>query len=152
MGYLVVVLLSVLWLVFFLPSLLRARRSSSPLVSATAFQQSIRRLGEGTAAIDGRKRVSRVVRQRRVTLTALAVAQGASLVVAVTVGGRAVWSVVPATTVLVGYVCMLRLHVVRSGRPARPTVRVLPPEEVVIPSVRRRAGASAMEAMEQIAS
>ena len=47
MAYLVLVVLSLLWLGFFLPSLLQTRRTASPLGSSETFQQSLTRISTG---------------------------------------------------------------------------------------------------------
>jgi hypothetical protein len=121
MSFLVVALLSVLWLAFFLPSLLQARRISSPYASATTFQDSLRRLGEvpyprppGNAhPAAPASRAAAVAARRRDTLSVLAAATIAGVMIAVGFGGWARWAVLPPALALIGYVVLLRREVVR---------------------------------------
>ena len=163
MSYVVVVLLSLLWLGFFLPGLLQARRSS-PLASASTFQESLTRISTGQAvgaeqqAVAPARRRSRreVARQRDVLAVLSAVALG-SIVVALAFGGWTRWLAVPAVLALGGYVAMLRAQALRTrtarrpvSRPALPAgavpvVRPEPQDEGVVPSVRRRVAAQDLE-------
>lgn len=141
MSFLVVALLSVLWLGFFLPSLLQARRTSSPYASATTFQDSLRRLGEvpypqqpGTQQTH--RRVSRqamIAARRRDILAVLSAAVIAGALLAVAFGGWAVWAVPPPVVALAAYVALLRRDAVRrSARRAK--VRSLEPATLPGPS------------------
>lgn len=178
MSFLVVAVLSLLWLVFFLPSFLQTRQHSSPYLSATTFQESLRRLGEPTPSTangqprTGRRtpaqqRKSRVAARRRDVLAGLSGFVVLSALLAVSVGGAAVWAPVPATAALVGYVVVLRARVVsqrRTGRVASTPVaqpQVPAPaaqddvDGEIVPSVRRRgvdgAAPSQPEPLERIA-
>lgn len=176
MSLLVVALLSLLWLGFFLPSLLEARRTSSPYASATTFQDSLRRLGEvphpkSQEAATSPRRSARatVAARRRDTLAVLTAAVLAGALLAVGFGGWATWAVLPPTVALVGYVVLLRLDAVRrSARrsrsivaahtmaeparlaplpPADTVARPAPDEPAIVPSVRRRGAVSPSERM-----
>ena len=157
MSYLVLVVLSLLWLGFFLPSLLQSRRASSPFASAETFQQSLTRISTGQAVTaDGadetsrrRRRSRREIARQRETLMVLGAAVVGSVVLAVAFGGAA--RALAALTILgfVGYVALLRAQVVRDSLPQRrPQPRRAPArpetpaagaaEPAVIPSVRRR--------------
>lgn len=176
MSLLVVALLSLLWLGFFLPSLLQARRTSSPYASATTFQDSLRRLGEApyprppeAAPTPRRSHRAAVAARRRDTLAVLTAAVLAGALLAVGFGGWATWAVLPPAVALVGYVVMLRLDAVRrsarrsrssvaahlGAEPARPvtlplehtSARPAQGEPVIVPSVRRRGPVSPPERM-----
>ena len=159
MSYLVVVLLSLLWLGFFLPGLVQARRTS-PLVSATTFQESIARISNGhavtpagTAAAARRRRKSRreIARQRDI-LSALSARFIASLAVAISFEGPIQWVVAPAALGLVGYVVALRRQAVSRRVPQLPAAKVAKaPEPVVVPSVKRREPAAESRELERIA-
>jgi hypothetical protein len=149
MSYLVVVLLSLLWLGFFAPSLLQARRSS-PLASASTFQDSLTRISNGRA-VDAasqprpRRRSRREIARQRDILAVLGAAVVASLVLGLVFGGAARWLVVPTVLAFVGYVAALRAQVVqlREQRHAlAPPPRLVPappePDDGIVPSVRRR--------------
>ena len=154
MAYLVLVVLSLLWLGFFLPSLLQSRRTSSPLGSSETFQESLTRISTGRAvtpeeaAAAARRRPPRrsrrqIARQRE-TLMVLSAAVLAAIVIGIAFGGFARWLVVPAVVALLGYVALLRLRVVVASAPRRtaiPPPRTFPAvghEPQVVPSVRRR--------------
>lgn len=158
MSYLVVVLLSLLWLGFFLPGLLQARRSS-PLASASTFQESLARISTGRAVDSERtdppvaRRRSRreIARQRDVLAVLTAVVLG-TIVLAVMFGGPARWLVVPSTLALAGYLAMLRTLAVQSQAAARrrphAQPRPAPPaptDDDVVPSVRRRVASDDLE-------
>lgn len=165
MSYLVVVLLSLLWLGFFLPGLLEARRTSSPYSSASTFQASLRRLGEapgqGRAAEAGphprhptRPVTARsaVAARRRDTLAVLIAVLLAAVIIAVGFGGWTVWGVVPPSVALTAYVAVLRRAAVRRRARGRSVAglqvsRSAPDpgpaagaggEPLIVPSVRRR--------------
>ena len=168
MSFIVVALLSLLWLVFFLPSLLEARRTSPPYASAPTFQDSLRRLGEAPHP-GGRPSPAAVkIARRRETLAVLSAMVVAGAAVGVGFGGWAVWAVVPPVLALAAYVVRLRRDVVRrsarrpavaadrrrptAGQPA-PPVPVAPVAPVdddaeIVPSVHRR---SAMRTPERMA-
>lgn len=162
MSYVVVVLLSLLWLGFFLPGLLQARRSS-PLASASTFQDSLTRISTGhavdaeqSAGAPGRRSRRELARQRDVLAVLSAVALG-SVVVAFAFGGWTRWLAVPAVLAFFGYVAALRVQTVNAraarrrpaARPAEPiTPPVVRPEPLgdgVVPSVRRRVAAQDLE-------
>lgn len=163
MSYVVVVLLSVLWLAFFLPSLLAARRTSSPLASAETFRHSLASLAESpaTPTRGGDRpplRHRRTAGRRRAVFAGLLVTSVAAAAVGATVGGAA-W-VAPAVTVaaLCGYVALLRRQALRRrSRQVRvsavargvPTTRRAGEPAAVIPSVGRRLDAA--ERLERIA-
>lgn len=158
MSFLVVAVLALLWLGFFLPSYLQTRESSSPYLSATSFQESLRRLGEHRPgapspgsqprAASGRRRGPTASARRRDILAALSgVVVGTSLL-AVSFEGWLSWAPVPAGAALLGYVVVLRLQVVRGRRarraapvsaPVTPQLPPVPAEDGVVLSVRRRA-------------
>lgn len=150
MSYLVVVVLSLLWLVFFGPGLLQARRTSSPWASATTFQQSLTRISTGRAVTPDQQQIRRPTRRsrraiarRRDVLSALTAAVIASVAAGVALGGFARWLVVPAMAALIGYVALLRARVVQSHAPRPIAVPFADPpalrgQDEVVPSVRRR--------------
>ena len=159
MSYLVVVVLSLLWLGFFLPGLLQARRTSSPLASATTFQESLTRISTGhaitpaeaAAAARNRRRKSRreIARQRDI-LAALSAVFIATLAIAISFEGPIRWLVAPAALGLVGYVIALRLQVMAAASP--PPLPV--PKRVdtaIVPSVRRREATGESRELERIA-
>ena len=159
MSYLVVVVLSLLWLGFFLPGLLQARRTSSPLASATTFQESLTRISTGHAitaaeaaeAARRRRRKSRreIARQRDI-LAALSAAFIGTLAIAISFQGPIRWLVAPAALGLVGYVIALRLQVTTAAAP--PPMRARPPaQDGIVPSVRRREAAGESRELERIA-
>lgn len=154
MAYLVLVVLSLLWLGFFLPSLLQSRRTASPLGSSETFQQSLTRISTGhavtaeEAATAARRRPPRrsrrqIARQRD-TLMVLSAAVLGSLVLGIAFGGLARWLVVPTAAALIAYVTLLRMRVLLASAPRRapiPPPRTFPvsrEEAEVVPSVRRR--------------
>jgi hypothetical protein len=162
MSYVVLGLLSLLWLGLFLPGLLQARRSS-PFVSATTFQQSLTRISTGMAALrpEGqraaaqsprtrtRRRPSRRVARRRDTLMALSAAVIGAAAVGISFGGLFLLLIVPPLLALTGYVVMLRIQVarrsamVRAAAPAyaetvAPPPVATPDQDGIVPSVRRR--------------
>ena len=171
MSYLVLVVLSLLWLGFFLPSLLQSRRASSPFDSAESFQQSLTRISTGSAVTGeeadkpsrARRRSRREIAKQRDILMVLLAAVVGSVVLAVAFGGAA--RALAALTVLgfIGYVAALRAQVVRGElpqraprrRPASQPGRAVPPaaasEPVVVPSVRRRAVPDDDRELERIA-
>lgn len=159
MSYLIVVLLSLLWLGFFLPGLMQARRSS-PLVSASTFQESLRRISTGRAVDTetphppaARRRSRRQIARQRDVLAGLTAALLATIVLAVMFGGPVGWLVVPSTLALMGYLGALRVRAVqaraaarrRAHAPSRPAVRPAPTDDGVVPSVRRRVAAEEFE-------
>ncbi|MPZ72304.1 MAG: hypothetical protein GEU74_03610 [Nitriliruptorales bacterium] len=127
MGYFVLVLLSLLWLGFFLPGLLQARRSS-PYVSATDFKESLQRISAGLAVepITPAPRVRRSRREiarRRDTLLGLVAATIGGVAMGLSFGGALWLLAVPPTVALVFYVIMLRIAATkRHGRMARRVV------------------------------
>ncbi len=155
MSYLVLVVLSLLWLGFFLPGLLQARRMSSPYDSAATFQQSLTRIstrrpvmpGDAATSRAPQRRTSRrqIARQREV-LAVLAAAAAGSVVLAVAFAGAVRLLPLPAVGALIAYVAMLRLRVVRghvsSARPPRdvPPTAPVQLETEVVQTVRRRHG------------
>lgn len=157
MSYLVVVVLSLLWLGFFLPGLLQSRRSSSPLASAMTFQECLTRISTGravtpeaAAAAHRRRRKSRrVIARQRDTLAALSAVFIATLVLAITFDGFVRWLVAPAALALVGYVIALRLQAVESTMVHSAAAR--PPEPEVVLSVRRREHVPEPQELERIA-
>ena len=159
MSYLVVVVLSLLWLGFFLPGLLQARRTSSPLASATTFQESLTRISTGhavtpaeaAAAAGKRRRKSRreIARQRDI-LAALSAVFIGTLAIAIAFEGPVRWLVAPAALGLVGYVIALRSQVTAAASP--PPVRVRPQaQDGIVPSVRRREATGESRELERIA-
>ena len=158
MSYLVVVVLSLLWLGFFLPGLLQARRTSSPLASATTFQESLTRISMGHAitpaeaaeAARRRRRKSRreIARQRDI-LAALSAVFIASLAIAITFTGPIRWLVAPASLCLIGYVVALRLQVMAAADPIVPPAPRAAPD--IVPSVRRREASGESFELERIA-
>ena len=159
MSYLVVVLLSLLWLGFFLPSLLQARRSS-PLASASTFQQSLTRISTGravdadaTPAPAARRRSRREIARQRDVLAVLTAVTLATIVLAVMFGGAARLLVVPSTMALVGYLAALRARAAqarvaprpRTRAPVRPAAPAAPADDGVVPSVRRRLAADELD-------
>ena len=170
MSYLVLVALSLLWLGFFLPSLLQSRRTSSPLGSVETFQESLTRISTGhavtpeeAAAAARRRRPPRsrkeIARQRDI-LTGLTAGVAASIALSFAFGGPARWLIVPAALSLIGYVAVLRLRVVQARAPRRmpvPAPRTFPvtearsPEPDVVPSVRRRSGQIPDRELERVA-
>lgn len=164
MSYLVLVVLSLLWLGFFLPGLLQARRSSSPLASASTFQESLTRISTGravspedVAAAARRSRNSRLQVARQLEILAvLSAAFLASLVLAVAFGGVVRWATVPTGIALLGYVAALRLRAVhvaprRRGQPPRPRGPVHVADEQIVPSVGRRPSGGQRPELERIA-
>jgi hypothetical protein len=159
MSYLVVVVLSLLWLGFFLPGLLQARRSSSPLASATTFQESLTRISTGhavtpeeaaAAARRRRRKSRREIARQRDTLAALSAVFIGTLAITITFGGPIRWLVAPAALALVGYVIALRLQVTAAAPP--PPLRARPPApDGVVPSVRRREAVGESRELERIA-
>jgi hypothetical protein len=150
MSYLVVVLLSLLWLGFFLPGLLQARRTSSPLATATTFQESLTRISTGHAvtgeeaaeAARRRRRKSRreIARQRDI-LAALSAVFIGTLAIAVAFDGPIRWLVAPAALGLVGYVIALRLQVMAASEPPPLPLQPPAPASDIVLSVRRREAA-----------
>ena len=165
MSFLVVALLSLLWLGFFLPSLLQARRTSSPNASATTFQDSLRRLGEApyprpphghrqpAPPHARRSRRAAVAARRRDILAALGAAVIAGAALAVSFRGWAVWAPVGPVVALTAYVVMLRRDVARRvarGR-ANAAVRVHP-RDVAAAAVRPGRAHAAVEEAEIVPS
>lgn len=157
MSYLVVVLLSLLWLGFFLPGLLKARRTSSPLASATTFQESITRISTGhaitpaeAAAARRRRKSRREIARQRDILSALSAVFIGTLALAITFEGPVRWLVAPAALGLVGYVIALRTQAVARAEPLllpeTPTT-----EPTVVPSVLRREPAAESRELERVA-
>lgn len=166
MSYLVLVVLSLLWLGFFLPSLLQARRSSSPLNSATTFQESLTRISNGRvvtpeeaaeAANRRLRRTRREIARQRDVLAALAASFIAAVVLGFAFGGAARWLVVPTGLGLAGYVVMLRIQAeqrqaARPRRtPARPGTAAGRSGDGVVPSVSRRSAGASSSELERIA-
>lgn len=156
MSYLVVVVLSLLWLGFFLPGLLRSRHTSSPLASATTFQECLTRISTGTAvtpeeAARRRRRKSRreIARQRDV-LAALSAIFIATLTLAIAFTGPIRWLVAPAALALAGYVIALRLQAVAATEPL-PLPAPTQSQADIVPSVRRREPAPQPAELERIA-
>ena len=159
MSYLVVVVLSLLWLGFFLPGLLQARRTSSPLASATTFQDSLTRISTGhaitpaeaaEAARRRRRKSRREIARQRDTLAALSALFIGTLAVTITFEGAIRWLVAPAALGLIGYVIALRLQVVAASLP--PPIPVAPAREAeIVPSVRRREATGESGELERIA-
>ena len=170
MSYLVLVALSLLWLGFFLPSLLQSRRTSSPLGSVETFQESLTRISTGhavtpeeaAAAVHRRRppRSRKEIARQRDTLMALTAAVAGAIVLGFAFGGVARWLVVPAALSLLGYVAVLRLRVVQASAPRRtpiPAPRTFPVpvaragDPDVVPSVRRRSGEHLERELERVA-
>lgn len=166
MSYVVLVLLSLLWLGFFLPGLLQARRSS-PFVSASDFQQSLTRISNGVAvdasstpppAVASRRRSRREIARRRDTLLCLVASVIAGVALGLSFGGILRWLALPPAVALVTYVAMLRADATRRRRRVTPAMRVAAPpvtgspgprapgEDGVVPSVGRRTPAPAATA------
>ena len=158
MSYVVLVVLSLLWLGFFLPGLLQTRRSS-PFVSATDFKESLTRISTGVAveppaagvapAVARPRRSRREIARRRDTLLGLCAAVVAGLALGLSFGGLLRLLAVPPALALVAYIAMLRMEVANSSarplaRPVQPRPAVEPASTVVVvddgvvPSVRRR--------------
>ena len=167
MSYIVFVVLSLLWLGFFLPSLLQARRSQSPLNSATTFQASLMRIARGRVVLPqdsaqttrrGPRRSRREIARQRDVLAALAACFVASAVLGLAFGGALRWLVVPAGLVLIGYVFALRRQAAQRRAPRRratppPRTYAPPPpaDDGVVPSVGRRSAVDAAQELERIA-
>lgn len=151
MSYLVVVLLSLLWLGFFLPGLLQARRTSSPLNSATTFQESLTRISNGRAvtpadaaqAARRRPRSRREIARQRDVLMVLAATFGCTVALGFAFGGPVRWLVVPAAVAFFGYVIVLRVQaaerrLARQSAAAARRAALQLAEDGVVPSVGRR--------------
>ena len=171
MSYLVLVVLSLLWLGFFLPSLLQSRRTSSPLGSAETFRESLTRISTGAAVTPEsvaaraarrppRRSRATIARQRDV-LTALGAGVLGSVVLTVAFGGAARWLIVLSVLSLVSYAALLRLRVVQSmtrrgsvtplaPRPSRAVPEDAGDADQVVPSVARRE-ADAQQELERVA-
>jgi hypothetical protein len=134
MSYLVLVLLSVLWLGFFVPSLLQARRTSSPYTSASTFQDSLRRIatvpeaqGQAPAPpLRPRPRPVPGTARRRDLLAVLLAAVAAGVVVMIGFDGPADWAAVPPAVVLCGYVVLLRRDARRRTSARRESLSAMP--------------------------
>lgn len=160
MSLLVVVVLSVLWLAFFIPGL-RDRRSSSPYASAATFQECLARISTGRAvdaeqvARQPRPRLSRrQIQRRRDTLLGLSGAVVAGAILGMSLGGAAILLVVPPLLAVVSYLVVLRADVVRAAErraatpappPAAPRLATAPEDGDVVPSVKRRAEVPELE-------
>ena len=170
MSYIVLVVLSLLWLGFFLPSLLQARRTQSPLNSASTFQDSLTRISRGKVVLPedaaqasrrGPRRSRREIARQRDVLAALAASFIASAVLGLAFGGAVRWLVVPTSIALIGYVVALRIQAeqrraprARRRVPAPRTYAAPPPPPAadgVVPSVGRRSAVEAARELERIA-
>jgi hypothetical protein len=150
MSYLVLVVLSLLWLGFFFPSLLQSRRTSSPLGSVETFQESLTRISMGravtaeeveAAARRRPRRSRREIARQRDALAVLGAAVIGSIALMLAFGGPTRWLVVLSIGALAGYVGKLRLRVLHETAPRRmpvPAPKTFPVEAGIVPSVRRR--------------
>jgi len=140
----VLLILAVMWLAVLLPPALRRRYESRPGASIGAFQRQLMVISQTTPggqrvvetehriAAPGAPMTLREARQRRRDiLVGLAVAAGASLLLAIAIGGPLpVGFNLVADTLLVGYIALLaRAQRVSAARGA--TVTVLPTPAVV---------------------
>lgn len=156
MSLLVVGVLCLLWLVFFLPSYLQSRPTSSPYQQAAAFQESLRRLGEPTTPVPPttRRPARQAAARRRDMLTGLSGMVLAAGVVGVYLGGWAMWAPAVPGAVMLGYLVALRVEVARRrqarraghARPRTSQARSAAPapavrESDIVLSVHRRAAA-----------